>query len=227
MCRLLVKELETLGARSLVSYGPLKRQGVRLLGSGWTGNVFLVETDSNQLLAVKALKPGSRRASMLAEAAAWAAAAALGATPRMVYASRLLIAYEPALGPMLRDYMPGSRAEAALVARRLVEKAYALDAAGLRHNELARPEGQVVLDTRSPPEPYIVDYDSATWGKGGRNLPQLIGGLHRTPLGRLCRAREVAEEARTLLKAYKRRPRALEASHVAGMLEEGCLRGYR
>ena len=205
LCGRLLAELRRLRLTP-VSYGDVEpvAGGPRILGRGWTGNVFLALSEEHGLVAVKALRPGSRRRSMLWEAAAWAVAAAAGAAPRLLEWSRLLIVYRPVLGPMLAEYRENSMW--LVVLDQLLVKVFALDTVGLSHNELARPGGQVVIDCcSSVREPYIVDYDSATLPpSGASNLTQLLGGLPRAPLYSRCRA--LPARLRGLLASYKRAP---------------------
>ena len=138
------------------------------------------------------------------EAVAWAAAAAVGAAPRLIAWSPMIIVYQPVLGPMLSEYR--ERGMRLLVLDQLLVKAFVLDVIGLSHNELARPGGQVVVDCCSHVrEPYIVDYDSATLPpSGASNLTQLLGGLPRVPLYSDCR--QLPARLRGPLAEYKRRP---------------------
>ena len=223
-CDRLAEELESLGIEAYLEAGSLELGGHRLLGKGWASIVFLARSKRWGIVAVKALRPGSRRRSMLPEAAAWLAASLAGAAPRLHAASLHALIYEPVKGPALGDYVPRGRAEALLVLRRLLYKAYMLDTIGLRHNELARPEGQVLVDAEEA-EPYIIDYDSATWSGPG-NLTQLIGGLPRTPLGRQCRIHPGSEALRGPLRRYKQSGPDPAAYHeIARLVTEACLQG--
>lgn len=224
-CPGLAEELERLGIEEFVEAGPVTLGGHRLLGKGWTSIVFLARSRRWGVVAVKALRPGSRRRSMLAEAVAWLAASLAGAAPRLYAVSPRALVYRPVLGPSLGLYVPGGRAEALLVLRRLLYKAYMLDTIGLRHNELARPENQVVIDTEKGAEPYIIDYDAATWSGPG-NLTQLLGGLPRTPLGRLCSVTPGEEELRAQLRVYKQHGPSPRTYHeITRLLTEACLQG--
>jgi putative serine/threonine protein kinase len=203
ICDLVVSELERLGLR-YIPYGPVEvgGSGLRLLGKGWAGNVFLAHSKQYGIVAVKALRPGSRRQSMAWEATAWAAASELRVAPQLLAWSRVLIAYKPVIGPLLSDYK-AEQGEALAVLDTLMVKVFLLDLIGLANNELARPGGQVVLDTcgHNPPEPFIVDYDSATYSRKPSNLTQLLGGLHRIPLYQRCRP--LPRILREPLAAYK------------------------
>ena len=223
LCERLLAELRRLGLTP-ISYGSVELGGLRILGRGWAGNVFLAESREHGVVAVKALRPGSRRRSMAWEAAAWMAAAAAGAAPRLVAWSPLLIVYRPVLGPLLSEYW--EQGMGLLVLDQLLVKAFALDTVGLSHNELARPGGQVVVDCCSRVrEPYIIDYDSATVPpSGASNLTQLLGGLPRVPLYKGCRL--LPASLRRLLAEYKREPgprvfqeiRVRVAAHCSAML---------
>ncbi|HIQ24252.1 MAG TPA: hypothetical protein EYH50_04305 [Pyrodictium delaneyi] len=205
-CRRLLSELEKAGVTHYVNYGKVELPGgYRLLGRGWAGNVFLALW-RDSVVAVKALHPRSRRSSMLWEAAAWAVAAWAGVAPRLHMSHRLFILVDPVHGPQLADMEPAACIEAKHLLRRLLWKAYRLDRLGIRHGELARPGGQVLVDPVRQ-EPYIVDYDSSTVHQNPGNLTQLVGGLARLEWARRCTKIGAADaKLRATLRAYKHGP---------------------
>ncbi|KSW11755.1 hypothetical protein CF15_02795 [Pyrodictium occultum] len=206
LCRELLEELEEAGVTHYVNAGRIRLPGgYQLLGRGWAGNVFLAIW-RGRVAAVKALHPQSRRSTILWEAAAWAAAAWLGAAPRLYTAGRLYLVADAVLGPRLDEVNEIGCGAARHLIRRLIWKAYRLDRLGLRHGELARPGGQVLIDEKSL-EPYIVDYDSSTLSRKPGNLTQLLAGLRRLSLTRRCtRLSGSGEELREALRSYKQAP---------------------
>ena len=201
-CTLLIESLEAEGIKAVISYGRLCLDCCCILGRGWAGTVFLALHRSYGLVAVKALRPGSRRRTMLPEAMAWGVAAAVGAAPPLLAATTLYILYKPVIGPQLGEYKPRNWQDSLRVASILLDKLWLLDRVGVRHTELARPGDHVIIDSESL-EPFIIDYDSATLGKTGYNLPQFLGGAHRTPLFKDCKGKRVGA-LRETLRAYKR-----------------------
>jgi predicted Ser/Thr protein kinase len=200
-CSRLAEEAAASGIHCVLPIGRAHIAGHPVLGKGWAG-VVLAVLHERGAAAAKLLHPRGRRRSLLAEAAAHTAAALLGVAPQLYASTPRVLVSQLVQGPPLGGYTPENRLEAAVVATRLLAKARRLDLAGLRHNELARPEEQVLVDAETL-EPYIVDYESATWGQPAGNLTQLVGGLPRTPLGRLCRVDRMLRELRPLLRRYK------------------------
>lgn len=205
-CKHLLSELREAGITHYISYGRVEiPRGYRLLGRGWAGNVFLAIWH-DAIVAVKALHPRSRRGSMLWEATVWTVAAWAHIAPRIYMATRLFILVQPIYGPQLGDFRPRSCGWVRHVLRRLLWKAYRLDKLGIRHGELTRPGGQVLIDLASS-EPFIIDYDSSTLHQSPGNLTQLVGGLRRLEWVRRCTKIGVENPTlRATLRAYKRSP---------------------
>jgi len=231
LCNAVVEEVEDAGIDCLLDQGGIELwgAGIHVIGKGWAG-IVLAARRGGQLAALKILNPSGRRRSLLAEGIAAYAASLLGAAKPVLHVGRYSLVYEMADGPTLGEYRPGSPREALDVVLRLTAKTYLLDRAGLRHNELARPEGHVVIDyAYSRPEPYIIDYESATWrSRGATNLSQLLGGLPRTSLGRYCGLEDVSRDSRLrqLLHRYKHaasdEERRAALAEVAGLLAARC-----
>lgn len=203
-CSKLAREAQRAGILCIYDAGPIEVKGLHILGKGWAGFVAAA-LHRRGPVTVKFLKPGGRRVSLLAEAAAYLAAGVVGVAPRLYAATRRVLVMQLVDGPSLSRYEPRSLTEALRVLTRLLYKAYMLDMIGLRHNELARPGGQVLI-ARTRDEPFIIDYESATWstGRTAANLTQLLGGLPRTPLGRRCGIENSLKRIRTYLRLYKR-----------------------
>jgi len=202
-CREVLRELVDAGVECYIDYGECMAGRLRMIGRGWAANVFLARL-GRRLVVVKALRPDSRRRSVAWEAAAWTAAWWLGAAPEPVYAGLRILVVEPVLGGSIDGYRPRRPWELLYLLSRLLWKAYMLDRAGLIHSELARPHDHVLLSTDKPPDPFLVDFESARLRRGRRsNLTQLVGGLLGLPciLGWL--PREGRERLRSLLRRYR------------------------
>ncbi len=199
-CDRLLEELEEAGVEYYVALGSYRKPGLPLLGSGWAGNVFAAVW-RGVLVAVKALRPDSRRRSMLRECLLSSLAAAYGIAPRVYACTLHSIIYRLVRGPTLSRYKPGSRWEARLVLRRLLYKAYLLDRLGVDHGELVRPGGQVLVEDS---EPWIVDFDSASARRKPRNLTSLAAGVSRLPWARSMVMPSNEPRVREALRRYRR-----------------------
>jgi len=200
-CDKLIESLTANGIRYFVNKGPLSIAGYNILGKGWASNVFLAILEG-RTVAVKALKPGSRRASLLHEAAMLLAASSLAISPRPYKYTELFIAMQYIDGTSFIKAVEQLNApELYYVLRRLLTKANLLDLMGISHNELARPHQQVLVEHGSL-EPYIIDFESATVSDTPSNLTQLVGGITRIQKIRNKIYIDIAR-IRNLLKRYK------------------------
>ncbi|NPA05431.1 MAG: hypothetical protein GXO09_04995 [Crenarchaeota archaeon] len=203
-CRRVIAELAELGVECYLDYGRCTVGRLHMIGRGWAANVFLARMDGRPV-AVKALRPDSRRRSVVWEAAAWTAAWWAGAAPEPYAWGLRVLVVEPVLGPRIEEYRAGRIRDLLYLLSRLLWKAYMLDRVGLLHGELARPHDHVLLrGGECMPEPFIVDYESSTLRRSGRsNLTQLVGGLRRLRgiLGWL--PGEGWEELRRILRRYR------------------------
>ena len=201
-CDRLVEELVKAGVEYYIAVGSFRKPGLPLLGSGWAGNVFAAVW-RGRLVAVKALRPDSRRRSMLRECLLMGVASAYGVAPRLYSCTPHAVIYRLVDGEPLSLYRPRSGWEARLVLRRLLYKAYLLDRLGIDHGELVRPGGQVLVEDA---EPWIIDFDSASARRKPRNLTSIAAGVSRLPWARgLVRPSETPE-VRTVLRAYREKP---------------------
>ena len=180
-CNKLIDSLKRVNIVEFVNYGETCVAGLRILGRGWSSNVFLALTLDGDIVAVKALRPDSRRKSLLWEGSVWSVASMAGVAPRLQAVDKYFVVYTPVLGPIIGEYVPKSSLERKYLLRLIIDKTYVLDVLGIAHNELARPEYHVILDLckKGLPEPFIVDYESSTLSAKPKNVSQVIGGLHR------------------------------------------------
>ena len=203
-CDEVVNELLSIGIDNYIPYGETILGQYRILGRGWSTNVFLATWRRRKIVAVKVLHPNSRRKTILKEALFWLIASHYNIAPEYYTATKNVLVVEPVLGPKLKNYRPNSCSEYKYIVRRILWKTYLLDKLGIRHGELARPWKQILVDTEKL-EPYIVDYDAATTTHPN-NLTQLLGGLLRSKLSSLClpRVDKKYTMMRKLLKQYKK-----------------------
>ncbi|HIP65796.1 MAG TPA: hypothetical protein EYH08_04670 [Pyrodictium sp.] len=224
VCVEAIARLKDVGLECYVSFGATASGRYRVLGRGWSSNVFLALW-GQRLVAVKLLRPDSRRKSMLWEGVVWSVASSYSIAPRLHILDRYFLVVDWVRGPRLRDYAPKTRLEAIFVVRRLLLKAYLLDKLKIRHGELARPGGQVLVDSSVyPPEPYIVDYDTATVSKHPGNFTQLLGGLFTiSSISTILRLREKLHHLRDILKNYKRKQTISVVEEVIEYIEKDNL----
>ncbi len=201
-CDRLIEELRNAGVECYVAIGRFRKPGVPLLGSGWAGNVFAAVWRGS-IVAVKALRPDSRRRSMLRECLLIGVASMYGIAPKLYKCTLHALIYRLVNGVPLSLYTPSSDWEARLVLRRLLYKAYLLDRLGIDHGELVRPGGQVLIEDS---EPWIIDFDSASAARKPRNLTSIAAGISRLPWVRRLVKPSNTPEVRSVLRAYRERP---------------------
>ena len=224
ICVKAIMKLKDAGLECYISFGTTSSGKYRVLGRGWSSNVFLARW-GQRLVAVKLLRPDSRRKSMLWEGIVWSIASLYSIAPRLHTLDRYFLVVDWIQGPRLENYTPKTRLEAIFVVRRLLLKAYLLDKLKIRHGELARPGGQVLIDTSvHPPEPYIIDYDSATINKRPGNFTQLFGGLLTiSSISTILRLREKLYRLRGILKDYKHKQAISVVEEVIEHIEKDDL----
>ena len=224
VCIKAIKRLKDIGLECYISFGGTGSGRYRILGRGWSSNVFLARWKQS-IVAVKLLRPDSRRKSMLWEGIVWSIASMYSIAPRLHALNRYFLVVDWVQGPKLENYVPKTRLEAVFVVKRLLLKAYLLDKLRIRHGELARPGGQVLLDTSvCPPEPYIIDYDSATISKRPGNFTQLFGGLITiNSISAILGLREKLRQVRSILKKYKHRQTISVVEEVIKYIEKNDL----
>ncbi|ABM79891.1 Thr/Ser protein kinase [Hyperthermus butylicus] len=204
-CHRLIHDANSLGIRGIIPLGNTILGKLKLLGRGWSAVVAAAATAAG-VAAAKILHPKSRRRSLLWEAAILAVTGWAGVSPRLYAASRTIILMELVRGNTLGDYKPDNKTCGRLALKRLLWKTFTLDRLGIRHNELARP-GEQVLVEHNTCEPYIIDFESATLHENPQNLTQLIGGLMRIQWIRSIIIVEPRDKVlRSLLKQYKLNP---------------------
>jgi putative serine/threonine protein kinase len=215
-CNKLIDTLTRHGVTHYINKGNLRIGKLMLLGKGWASNVFLALM-GERIVAIKALRPGSRRISLLHEAATLIAASIINISPRVYSYNDLFIVMEYIKGKHLDEALEScsNTARTALVMRRLLWKAFLLDMLGISHNELARPHRQVIVENNTL-EPYIIDFESATVSRRPSNLTQIVGGILRSKvLSRAICIKGIDEKIKTLLKQYKNEARLEQRTSIA------------
>jgi len=201
--------LRGLGVEAYVPRGEQRIGGVPVLGKGRVGVVFAA-IFRGCVVAVKARRTDSDRASMEGEAGLLRMANGVGVGPRTLASSDDFIVMDLVEGEYLPDWLeglgPGDGSLLRVVLGRLLGKARRLDSIGLDHGELVRPRRHVIV---SGDEPRIIDFESASTVRRPSNVTSLshflfhggggagiVGGFLRFGRGELVGA----------LRAYKREP---------------------
>ncbi|MET1127930.1 MAG: hypothetical protein ABWW70_01245 [Thermoproteota archaeon] len=204
-CAQILASIKRLGVKKYLPCGSTRVGDLRVLGRGWAGVVFAGLTEEGEIVAVKALHTRSRRKSALREAVLWYAAGVANVAPNVLAISDKAFSYKLIDGVPLLSYEPRGCRELRFLVAKLLWKAHILDKIWIRHNELARPHKQVIVE-RGTAEPYIIDYDSATISECPSNITQLLGGLFSLRQVRECiNHLHPAEnpDVRELLRRYK------------------------
>lgn len=173
------RQLRNLGLQ-IIPGGNVLHGGVYVVGKGTNSVVFKCVPEVGEvLLACKIRRGDSTRPSLIREAQILHLANVAGVGPRLYTYSNDVVAYRYVDGVSITQWWKNAkpREKAALITE-LLSQAYALDRAGISHNELARLERHVLVDERRP---VIIDFESASLG-GGRNVTQVVNGLARLGL---------------------------------------------
>ncbi len=169
-----VEELRGLGVSAIFLTGRHRLADMRVLGKGHTGLVVAAETPSG-VLALKAMRADSDRASMGEEARLLAAANAVDVGPKVVAWSTNFLLMELVEGGYLSDWIrgitPEEGGELRRILRSVVDQARRLDAAGIDHGELVRLRRHVILRDGAP---IIIDFESASTERRPANVTTVM-----------------------------------------------------
>ncbi|MEZ0318731.1 MAG: serine/threonine protein kinase [Pyrobaculum sp.] len=168
------RQLRHLGLR-IIPGGGVLHGGVYVVGKGTNSVVFKCVPEIGEVtLACKLRRADSTRPSLIREAQFLHLANAAGVGPRLYAYSKDVVAYRYVDGVFITQWWKNAepREKVGLVAE-LLNQAYALDKAGISHNELARLERHVLVEGERP---VIIDFESASLG-GWRNVTQIVNGL--------------------------------------------------
>lgn len=205
--RRVAEELWSMGVEELLLCGRIQIGRFRALGKG-KSSIVLAGLMGDEVVAVKVRRTDSGRGDVEGEAELLRAANSVGVGPRLRASSRDAIAMELIEGPGLYEFLREARAdELKGVLRSSLDKARALDAAGISHGELNDPSDHVLVrNDEEPREAEIIDFGSSSASRRASNVTQLAGALFvggpmsSSVLGALGLNREAAIAA---LRAYK------------------------
>jgi len=191
-----LEQARNLGVEEFIEGGELLFNGVRIVGKGQNCLVVKCRVEGlEDVCACKLLRPDSPRKSLVKEGLMLRRANEVGVGPSLINFSRSILVYKFVEGVPLVSWIPKvGRSRAFELVRNLLEQCYELDRIGVRHGELSRLEGHVLVSSQG--RPVIIDFESASFGYW-QNVPQVINGLAR--LGII----KVTPELRLMLRRYK------------------------
>jgi len=209
-----IKELAAIGVTAICFNGPTLIEGVPVLGKGCVGIVTqaIIEGEG---VALKMRRSDADRPSMSEEARLLRLANAVDVGPRLITATRNLIAMELVEGiPLFRW------AEAAGVRQRtvkhvmshLLDACFRLDAVGLDHGELSHAPRNVLIS--HDVEPCIVDFESASMVRRVANVTSLLQYFLFGSLSKTIHSSKMFPARRKILNA------------LAEYKEEGSIESY-
>ena len=170
-----IRQLGELRVTSLVFNGPLKLDGVSLLGKGVAGMAVTGLIDGRKT-ALKIRRVDSRRADMSRESEMLQAANAAGVGPRYIGSSSDVLAMELVEGQRLPVWLSslrgrGRKRRVKTTVRNLLEQCRKLDSTGLDHGELSRAHKNILVAAND--RPSILDFESASLSRRPSNFTSL------------------------------------------------------
>ncbi|MEM3684136.1 MAG: hypothetical protein QXX17_02055 [Conexivisphaerales archaeon] len=166
------KELCSLGVEYVRLTGNTRVRGVSVLGKGKNSIVVegLLGRDKS-VVAVKLLRSDSARKDVSWEAEILSRANSVSVGPKLIKAGKHVLILERIYGNSLVDFLNYSPpAQIKLMVKELLSQARLLDAAGIRHMELANASKHVVVEGLKP---MIIDFESASLSCRGHNVAAL------------------------------------------------------
>ena len=180
-----MKELAAIGVTAICFNGPTLIEGVPVLGKGCVGIVAQAIIDGVPV-ALKMRRADADRSSMGEEARLLRLANAVNVGPRLLTATRNLIAMELVVGtPLFRwaETLGVRQITVKHVMSHLLDACFRLDSVGLDHGELSHAPRNVLIGNDA--EPCIVDFESASMVRRVANVTSLLqyflfGSLSKT-----------------------------------------------
>jgi len=190
------RELERAGIDGVAMAGRIAVGRHRVLGKGKSSMVLICEAEG-EVVAAKVRRIDSPTPDMVMEATMLRAANSAGVGPKLLGWSANSIVMELLVGRSLAAFLSAAGPRAGTSVRVMLsalDKARALDAAGIDHGELHDPREHVQVVCG---EPEIIDFGSASAARRPSNVTSLASAIvrltGRMPDGRLIGA----------LRAYK------------------------
>jgi putative serine/threonine protein kinase len=210
-----LRELKSIGVTAIRFTGHTTIGGIPILGKGCVGIVTQAIIEGKPV-AVKMRRLDADRPSMDEEARLLRLANAVEVGPRLVAATRNLLAMELFEGVPLFRWAEGSarrNMDLKRVLSLLLDACFRLDAVGLDHGELSHAPKNVLVDHTG--QACIVDFESASMVRRVANVTSLLQYFMFGRISRSLHTSRVFHEKRRLLTDLSR------------YKEEGSIDSYR
>jgi len=210
-----LRELMSIGVTAICFTGHTTIGGIPILGKGCVGIVTQAIIEGKPV-AVKMRRLDADRPSMEEEARLLRLANAVNVGPRLVAATRNLLAMELFDGvPLFRwaEGSPGRNMSLKQVLSDLLDACFRLDAVGLDHGELSHAPKNVLVGLTG--KTCIVDFESASMVRRVANVTSLLQYFMFGRISRSLHTSRVFHEKRRILNDLSR------------YKEEGSIDSYR
>ena len=172
-----MRQLRELGITHIEFCGRKAIGKLKVLGKGHVGIVLAARTGEGLKVALKVRRVDADRTSLSHEAEMLELANSVGVGPKLIAHTDDFIVMEFIEGPHLPDWLSSrpERGQVREVLRKLFLKCWRLDRIGLDHGELSRAHSHVLVQPKGPgpPEPRILDFESASRDRRPSNLTSI------------------------------------------------------
>jgi putative serine/threonine protein kinase len=199
-----VKELSAIGVTAICFNGSALIDGVPILGKGCVGIVTQAIIDGASV-ALKMRRLDADRPSMSEEARFLRLANAVNVGPRLITATRNLIAMELFDGtPLFKwaEVSAHSQRDLKHIMSDLLDACFRLDVVGLDHGELSHAPKNVLVGDEG--QTCIVDFESASMVRRVANVTSLLQYFMFGRISKSLHTSRIFDEKRRILKALSR-----------------------
>jgi len=170
-----IRELKTLGVKSLEFTGEKTVFNVPVLGKGFVGIVVLARVDGG-LAAVKIRRIDADRSGMQHEAEMLMLANKVGVGPRLIGVSINFLLMEFVEGDLLPRWLEslkgrGTSRRIRSILREVLEQCWLLDETGLDHGELSHASKHIIVKAND--KPCIIDFETASITRRKSNVTSI------------------------------------------------------
>jgi len=210
-----LRELNTLGVKTLEFTGEKTAFNVPVLGKGCVGIVVSAHTKTGKV-ALKIRRTDADRAGMQREAEMLRKANSIGVGPRLLGVSDNFLLMQFVEGSLLPKWVEalkgrGAKARIRRVLREVLEQCWKLDEARLDHGELSRAPKHVLVSSED--KPAIVDFETASLSRRASNVTSICQYLFiGSQVARAIQKRHLRVNREKLVEALRnyKRKRTLE-----------------
>jgi len=217
-----IKELETLGVKTLEFTGDKKAFNQPVLGKGCVGIVTKAHTET-QKIALKIRRTDADRRGMQHEAEMLKRANTTGVGPQLLNASDNFLLMQFIEGTLLPKWVEnlkgrGAKARIRQILRDILEQCWRLDKAGLDHGELSRAPKHILIGAGD--KPTIVDFETASLTRRTSNVTAISQYLFiGSQLAKTLQKRRLRVEKEKLIEALRTYKRNCTRENFSKILE--------